>query len=266
MRIMLRASVALLVSLTFAASPATGQVHAGVTDAGDSLGTALKVSNGIIAIEGAFDASFRDIDMYRVCLTGGQTFSASTLAEDWGYNPLGSRPRLMLFDAEGRGVYFNQRADATFVARLPAGHELTPTASGIYHLVVATSVSALDGNNQMIFDEPIFTVAILWTARRALWRLSLTGKAGQMPVNAIRYESEGVPPVLRQTLMEELRAAHQVAANRWRNFLPPINQGQVNSVKAGQTIPVRQTWVAVRARECLQELSKPRRGVHACST
>lgn len=73
-----------------------------------------------------------DVDMYKICLTGGGNFSATVSRED------GFDAQLFLFDSSGKGVY---SSDDTILgigpALLPAGHPLTPVNAGVYYLAVS---------------------------------------------------------------------------------------------------------------------------------
>ena len=81
------------------------------------------------AIDGGIGAG-DDQDLYRVCLEGGGSFSATTV----GGTELDTQ--LFLFDAAGLGVYGNDDSQATRQSTLPAGHALTPSAPGVYLLAV----------------------------------------------------------------------------------------------------------------------------------
>ena len=99
-------------------------------DAGDLPGTAQDLSHeSVRQIDGGFsDPS--DVDMYRLCLPGGGTFSASTV----GGTTVDTQ--LFLFASSGLGVYGNDDAGAIRQSALPAGHPLTPRAAGVYYLAV----------------------------------------------------------------------------------------------------------------------------------
>jgi len=71
-----------------------------------------------------------DDDLFRVCLTGDGSFSATAT----GSIDL----QLVLLDANGRGVMANDDASTTTSTPvLPAGHPLTPVEPGVYHLGVS---------------------------------------------------------------------------------------------------------------------------------
>jgi hypothetical protein len=101
-------------------------------DAGDLPATAQNVGSGAVAsITGGF-ANGSDADVYRLCLSDGASFSATTVA---------SPPRdtqLFLFDADGIGVYSNDDVGlGVHVSRLPAGHRFSPSSGGEYYLAVS---------------------------------------------------------------------------------------------------------------------------------
>lgn len=104
-------------------------------DAGETLGTAQEIPSSpsfLESISGML-AGFDDpADLFRVFLTGGQTFSATTV----GGADFDSR--LYLFDSQGMGIYFNDDASIdTTQSTLPANSAFTPTQSGFYYLGVA---------------------------------------------------------------------------------------------------------------------------------
>jgi hypothetical protein len=121
----LAAVVALLAPSAFAATedgdagdlPATAQDLGAATDLGSITG---EITTGT------------DRDMFRICLSGGGSFSASTV----GGSAVDTK--LFLFDATGRGVYANDDSQATRQSTLPANDPLTPTAAGSYYLAIAS--------------------------------------------------------------------------------------------------------------------------------
>ena len=102
---------------------------------------------------GALDAitgtvtSPSDADMYRICLTGGGTFSASLGLPD-GFQ--GFDAQLYLFDSSGNGVYANDDNGRILgPSLLPAGHPLTPADPGTYYL----AISAFDNDPVSVGGE-----------------------------------------------------------------------------------------------------------------
>jgi hypothetical protein len=100
-------------------------------DAGDLPATAQDLSGETVTrIDGEI-ASTEDIDMYRVCVSGDGSFSASTV----GGTSLDTQ--LFLFDASGRGVYANDDVQlGVGQSRLPDQHPLTPRTPGDYLLAI----------------------------------------------------------------------------------------------------------------------------------
>jgi hypothetical protein len=102
-------------------------------DAGSLPATAQDAGSGAVTeILGSFTGG-GDVDVYRVCLSDGASFSASTV----GQTTLDTQ--IFLFDSEGVGVYANDDA-ATMVrgSRLPARHRFSPTAGGEYYLALSS--------------------------------------------------------------------------------------------------------------------------------
>jgi hypothetical protein len=134
-----------ILSLLALAPVATGADEQG--DAGDLPATAQDLTGaGVDTINGTVAGS-SDIDMYRVCVDGGGTFSASSVGGTAAVDT-----QLFLFDSSGRGVYANDdQMEGVVQSLLPAGHTLTPQAPGRYYLAVgAYNLDPLGVN------EPIF--------------------------------------------------------------------------------------------------------------
>jgi hypothetical protein len=112
-------------------------------------------------------------DMYQIFITGGGTFSATTVGTPGTLNDT----QLFLFDATGHGVYANDDANSsTRRSTLPAGNPLTPLTPGLYYL----AISAFDRDpvggptNDLIFPSfgPGFTGVV-----------GPTGPGGAFPVS-----------------------------------------------------------------------------------
>ena len=100
-----------------------------VGDAGELRATANDMGSGPLEIQGNFpDAS--DVDLYRICLTDGDSFSASTLGA-------AVDTQLFLFDSQGYGIYANDDAAGGHGSLLPAHHRFSPRAGGEYFLAVS---------------------------------------------------------------------------------------------------------------------------------
>lgn len=144
---------ALVVSLA-ATSRAGAAFWNEVGDAGNLPGSAQAIVGvaPLDGIRGTISTAF-DPDMYRIFITGGGTFSATTVGQPGSLFDTA----LYLFDAQGRGVYANddEVGGASFRSTLPAGDARTPLAAGIYYLLIAqNSYFPSDVNLNTIF--PIF--------------------------------------------------------------------------------------------------------------
>jgi hypothetical protein len=115
-------------------------------DAGDLPATAQDLTGaGVDTIDGSV-ADATDIDMYRMCVDGGGSFSASSV----GGSAVDTQ--LFLFDSSGRGVYANDdQMDGVVQSHLPAGHALTPQAPGEYYLAVGAYNLDPQGAGESIF-------------------------------------------------------------------------------------------------------------------
>ncbi|MEA2332319.1 MAG: hypothetical protein QOH58_2457 [Thermoleophilaceae bacterium] len=157
-------------------------------DAGDLPLTAQDLSGASVdRIDGSL-ADGSDIDVYRLCLAGGGSFSASTVGSS------AVDTQLFLFDVHGFGVYANDDSDATSQSRLPAGHALTPLAGGIYHLAVTPYNRDPEGALGPLFPDlpdvtgplglPALAIVGAWTGRpgdSGDYTIQLTGAACAAP-------------------------------------------------------------------------------------
>jgi hypothetical protein len=118
-----------ILSLLALAPAASAAVEQG--DAGDLPASAQDLTaQATERIDGGL-AEGTDVDMYRLCLDGSGSFSASAV----GGTAVDTQ--LFLFDSAGRGLYANDDdRDGVLQSRLPAGHALTPLAQGEYLLAV----------------------------------------------------------------------------------------------------------------------------------
>lgn len=123
-----------LVTILGCSSLASADPWVELGDAGQLPGTAQSTSgtNPLTSISGSL-SSPTDVDMYLIFITGGGTFSASTV----GGTSLDTQ--LYLFNAGGFGVYHNddQAGCLCLQSTLPAGHALTPLAPGFYYLAIS---------------------------------------------------------------------------------------------------------------------------------
>ena len=130
-----------LLALAPAASAADEQ-----GDAGDLPATAQDLSGAAVETISGTVAGSSDIDMYRVCVDGGRSFSASSV----GGTEVDTQ--LFLFDSAGRGVYANDdEREGVLQSLLPAGHEQTPTLPGRYYLAVGAYNTDPEAAGEKIF-------------------------------------------------------------------------------------------------------------------
>jgi len=144
-RRLVTAGVLAVVALALVATPA-GAASATWEESGDAAGIpataqAATGSGALTRITGRI-SHFNDDDMFRLCLTGGGTFSARVVPRALSNTFLD--PQLFLFDARGRGVYANDDVGVgvelteSLHPLLPAAHPLTPTAAGVYYLAISS--------------------------------------------------------------------------------------------------------------------------------
>ena len=107
-----------------------------------------------------------DDDLFRLCLTGGGTFSAEVVPRALVGNFLD--PQLFLFDHRGRGVYanddrgpFTSPSDVDYFPRLPAHHALTPTTAGVYYLGISNFDNDPLSPRGAIFDQAVLSTDVL---------------------------------------------------------------------------------------------------------
>jgi hypothetical protein len=119
-------------------------------DAGPLPETAQQAIGAPDLIVGSLSSD--DQDVYKICLTGGKTFSAA--GQPTGPHDLPDT-ELFLFDASGRGVYGNDDFGGSRQPQLPAGHPLTPTAGGVYYLAIVSFANRPVGSGAEIFGSPV---------------------------------------------------------------------------------------------------------------
>jgi len=128
------AVTAVAVAISLGLAPSAFAVSE-IGDAGDLPSTAQDLGSGAVtSILGNFPGG-GDVDVYRVCLTDGASFSATT-------STIGSPPldtQLFLLDANGFGVYSNDDAAiGQRSSRLPSNHRFSPTGPGVYYLALSS--------------------------------------------------------------------------------------------------------------------------------
>ena len=100
-------------------------------DAGDLPASAQDLSGEVVPTLDGSLADGLDQDPLPVCLTGGGSFSATTV----GGTSVDTQ--LFLFDGQGLGVYANDDSAGTRQSTLPADAPLTPAAGGQYLLAIS---------------------------------------------------------------------------------------------------------------------------------
>ena len=129
------------------ALPASALAAGETGDAGELPGTAQNLSTEPVdQVSGSF-ATGSDTDLYRVCLEGGGTFSATTVGAS------NADTQLFLFDAHGHGVYANDDSQSTRQSTLPSLDALTPDAPGIYLLGITAYNRDPHGASEPIFPD-----------------------------------------------------------------------------------------------------------------
>jgi hypothetical protein len=214
-----------LVSICLAAGclalPASAAAATETGDAGDLPGTAQDLTGAPVdAIEGSI-ATGEDQDVYRVCLEGGGSFSATTVA--------GTEldTQLFLFGSSGLGVYGNDDSQATRQSTLPALHELTPAAAGVYLLAITpydrdpqSAAGAIFGGGGVFAptgpgaSQPLSS----WDGRTGLaggYRIALTGTTGCTPADGtaptvdLRAPLDGAVYLLGQEVLADYDCADE---------------------------------------------------------
>jgi hypothetical protein len=119
-----------------------------VGDTGELPASAQEVgpAGPLDSIEGTIAGS-GDRDVYKVCLTGGKTFSATTTGGRASFDT-----QLFLLNADGRGAYANDDSLAP-QSTLPANNALTPDAAGVYYLAISAYNADPDNVGGMIFPD-----------------------------------------------------------------------------------------------------------------
>ncbi len=123
-------------------------------EAGDLPSTAQDLGSGAVtSIFGSFTGG-GDVDMYRVCLTDGASFSATTV----GATTLDTQ--LFLLDANGLGVYSNDDAAiGVRGSRLPSNHRFSPAGPGVYFLALSSFNNDPQSDAGEIFPD-LFSTSI----------------------------------------------------------------------------------------------------------
>jgi hypothetical protein len=121
-----------VLSLTFAPGAFAADE---IGDAGDVRVTANDMGDSAVTqINGSFTGAM-DSDVYRICLSDGASFSASSVG---GTFPPNLDTQLFLFDSQGYGIYANDDAASGIRgSTLPAQHRFSPSAGGEFFLAIS---------------------------------------------------------------------------------------------------------------------------------
>jgi hypothetical protein len=173
--------------LALAAAP--GAFAASETgDAGDLPSTAQDLGDGpVTTVLGSYSGA-GDSDMYRICLTDGASFSASTV----GATTLDSQ--MFLFDSQGYGVYANDDAGSSRGSLLPANHRFSPATGGEYFL----AVSQYNRDPQSVMGEIFQDNYNRFTYPDGV--LNANGFGGAEPVTSWNGRAPGAAGLYRVTL------------------------------------------------------------------
>ena len=149
----IRSILFLCVCPLVATNYSVGQTLSEIGDAGMLPASAQEAtSTAITTITGTI-ADGSDIDIFKITIDDPDNFTATT--EGTGGNLDDSR--LFLFDADGRGVYFNDDAsDVTLRSTLPLhGDTLGPIVPGDYYLAISGyPMAPTDIDDVLIFLDP----------------------------------------------------------------------------------------------------------------
>ena len=148
-------------------------------DAGDLTTTAQDLGDGpVTQIFGTF-SNAEDADVYRICLTDGDSFSAGTV----GATTLDTQ--MFLFNTGGFGIYANDDfVTGSRGSLLPARHRFSPASGGEYYLAISSfnrdpqsSMGEIfeDNFNRLIYPDGVIDANGFGGAE------PLTGWAGRAP-------------------------------------------------------------------------------------
>jgi hypothetical protein len=172
---------ALVVPVAFAATEAG--------DAGELPLTAQDLgAEAALGEIGGSLGSDTDRDLYRVCLTGAGSFSATTVAGTT------MDTQLFLLDSTGRGVYANDDAPGVIgQSTLPANDPLTPASAGAFYLgITRYNQDPVTSGGSRLFADVTFTTGPVSSAPTAVVASWTTGRTGAF--GAYRIGLTGVVP------------------------------------------------------------------------
>lgn len=153
-------------SIVMVAGPSQAATFIETEDAGEQLDNAIPIftdQGQVMPLDSISGVLAGDADLFKIFLTGGQQFSATTinaetLLEIPINNTIGSPsdlladPQLFLFDAVGNGVLANDDSFGSSQSTLPS-LSLSPTESGIYFLAISGFDTDPISNEGEIFPD-----------------------------------------------------------------------------------------------------------------
>ncbi len=167
-------------------------------DAGESLATATSINTDQrMTLESISGSLSGDADLYKIFLTGGQTFSATTVSAKTAEIPVNQPldipidvvidPKIYLFDEQGNGVYANDDLFGNGQSTLLSGPGgFSPATSGIYFLGISgTGYNAVSAEEKEIFPTEPFDQIVGPTG--AGGGLPLVGFAGDTSASSGDY-------------------------------------------------------------------------------
>ena len=123
-------------------------------------GQRLSGSGALNSIAGRLGAQ-ADVDMYRICLTDGVSFSATTVGMATEGQTL-QDTQLFLFNRYGRGVYANDDSAQSVQSTLPQYNRPPgPVQGGVYLLAISSyDNDPLDAQRRLIFPSTPYTAVV----------------------------------------------------------------------------------------------------------
>jgi hypothetical protein len=212
------ALAAALCTLVTAIGASSALAASEVGDTGELPASAQEVgpAGPLSSIDGRVDG-FADRDMFKICITGGGTFSASTVGNT------GWDTQLWLLNADGKAVYANDDSTPPW-STLPAGHLLTPMAPGTYYLAItafnvdpsgdagalfASSSAGVNGPARVGGNRPITGWFGTASQPGGSYRIDLTGAQSCIPPDLtaptidLRSPADGADFELGQTVLAD---------------------------------------------------------------
>jgi hypothetical protein len=167
--------------LIFGLGAKSATIYTEIGDAGELVGTAqytnsMPTGTALTDILGFLEPG--GADLYYFFLTGGKTFSATTVSNTSNFFDT----QLFLFTSPGIGIYANDEDPVSPPqSTLPAGISFTPSASGIYLLGISSPTYLPRSAGGKIF--PADTFGFLNAAGGVQNSIGPSGPGGGSPLN-----------------------------------------------------------------------------------